>query len=290
MKRQIAVFLTLFLFATPIFAASLVTTDWLAEHGKDANIVLIDMSDNLQYQRFHLPGAINLPYRALAQLKNKGTFSIDQAQLIKLLGQLGIAQDSYVIVYDDLGGLEAANLLRGLEQLEHPKSALLDGGLVKWIREGRPVAFDEPAVKPVTYIAKTQHQKSTATLKDVAPASRDKNTVLIDVRTDEEYLGDPKIPRSGHIPGAKWWQWDQAIDIEKGFAMRDSNEIMSELSELGLKDKGQPVVVYCQSGHRAAQSYFTLKQLGFKNVRVYDGSMKEYGQHKDLPLTLGKQP
>lgn len=292
MKRQITLFVSLFLFTTSIFAeSSLVTTDWLAKHGKDANIVLIDMSDDLQFQRFHIPGAINVPYDALVQTtKNKVSLSIEQSQLIKILGQIGVAQDSYVIVYDDTGGLHAARLLWELDQLNHPKAAMLDGGLVKWIREGRPVAFDVPKFKSTTYIAKTQHRNATATLKDVAPGTRDAKTVLIDVRTDEEYLGNPKFPRSGHIPGAKWWQWDQGIDVEKGFAMRNSNEIMSELSELGLKDKEQPVVVYCRSGHRAAQSYFTLKQLGFKNVRVYDGSMKEYDQNKDLPLTLGKQP
>jgi len=291
MKRQIAVFFTFFLFSTSLSAeSSVVTTEWLAEHGKDANIVLVDMSDGLQFQRFHIPGAINVPYNALVQNKNKVSLSIDQATLIKLLGQVGIAQDSYVIVYDDMGGLNAARLLWELDQLDHPKSALVDGGLVKWIREGRPVAFESPKFKSTTYTAKATNQNATATLNDVDPASRAKKTILIDVRTDEEYLGNPKVPRSGHIPGAKWWQWDQGIDVEKGFTLRNEKDINSELATLGLKDKDQPVVVYCRSGHRATQSYFTLKQLGFKNVRVYDGSMKEYEQRKNLPLKMGKEP
>lgn len=291
MKKQIGVFFTLLLFTTSLYAASsLVTTDWLAKHAKDANVILIDMSDSLQYQRFHIPGALNVPYDALVQSKNKVSLSLDPEQLVKILGQIGIKQESYVIIYDDTGGLHATRLLWELDQLDHPKAALLDGGLVKWIREGRPVAFDSPKFNPTTYTPKSQHRKATAMVDDVAPASRDKKTVLIDVRSDEEYLGNPKIPRSGHIPGAQWWQWDQGIDTEKGFTIRNSDEIMSELSTLGLKDKEQPVIVYCRSGHRAAHSYFTLQHLGFKNVRVYDGSMKEYDQRKDLPLTLGKEP
>lgn len=292
MKRQITLFISLFLFTTSIFAeSSLVTTDWLAEHGKDSNIVLIDMSDNLQYLRFHIPGAVNVPYDALVQTtKSKVSLSIEQSHLIKILGKIGVAQDSYVIAYDDTGGKNAARLLWELDQLNHPKAALLDGGLVKWIREGRPVAFDAPPFKPTTYIAKAQNRDATATLKDVAPSSRDKNTVLIDVRSDEEYLGDPKFPRSGHIPGAKWWEWENGIDIDKGFTVRNDDAIRSELSALGLKDKDQPVIVYCRSGHRAVHSYLTLKQLGFKNVRLYDGSMKEYETQKTLPLTIGKQP
>ena len=270
--------------------SSLVDTEWFATHASDEKIVLIDMSDNLQYQRFHLPGAINLPYDYLVQSKNKVSLSIDKAQLIKLLGQIGISQDSYVIAYDDTGGLHAARLLWELDQLNHPKSALLDGGLVKWIREGRPVSAESPKLQPTTYQAKAQTNSATASIKDVAPATRDPKTILIDVRTDEEYIGNPKYPRSGHVPGAKWWEWSNAISLEKGFTLRNDAELMAELNALGLKDKDQPVVVYCHSGHRATQSYYTLHNLGFKNVRVYDGSMKEYEQKKDLPLKKGKQP
>ena len=288
---RLALILTIFIMTS--FAAaqsSVVSTEWLTKNSNDKNIVLIDMSDNLQYQRFHLPEAINLPYEYLVQTKNKVSFSIDKPQLIKLLGQIGIAQSSYVIVYDDTGGLHATRLLWELDQLAHPKAALLDGGLVKWIREGRPISAEFPQLHPTTYQPKKQHQKATATLKDVAPASRDSKTVLIDVRTDEEYIGNPKDPRGGHIPGAKWWQWDQAISVDKGFSLRSDEELITELKALGLKNKDQPIIVYCRSGHRAAHSYFTLQQLGFKNVRLYDGSMKEYEQHKELPLVKGKQP
>ena len=68
------------------------------------------------------------------------------------------------------------------------------------------------------------------------------------------------------------------------------NKLEEMLSAIGLKDKNQPVIVYCRSGHRAAHSYFILQKLGFKNVRLYDGSMKEYEQRKDQPLVKGKLP
>lgn len=291
MKIRIAFIFALLLNASLSSAQSaLVSTEWFAEHANDDKIILIDMSDNLQYQRFHLPGAINLPYGFLVHDKNKVSLSIDKVQLIKLLGQIGISQDSYVIAYDDTGGRNAARLLWELDQLDHPKSAMLDGGLVKWIREGRPVSAEAPKLHPTTYQPKAQTNTATATIKDVTPAGRDPKTILIDVRSDEEYLGNPKYPRSGHIPGAKWWEWDQAISLEKGFTFRGDAELMAELNAVGLKDKDQPVVLYCRSGHRATHSYYTLRHLGFKNVRVYDGSMKEYEQKKDLPVKKGKQP
>ena len=114
--------------------------------------------------------------------------------------------------------------------------------------------------------------------------------VIIDVRTPEEYVGHPRYPRSGHIPGAQLWPWDQAVDFDQGFVIDRQNKLKQELGQLGLKDPEQPVVLYCRSGHRASHSYFTLRQLGFKNVKIYDGSMKEYEKIKSEPLIKGKRP
>ena len=157
---------------------------------------------------------------------------------------------------------------------------MLDGGLVKWIREGRKVSYQLPTIKPVTYKAKQTGTLATASLADVAPAKPSSKTVLLDVRSEEEYLGNPRYPRSGHIPGAKWW----------AFTIKQTEQLRQSLAALGVTDQQQPVTVYCHSGHRAAHAWFTLRELGFKHVRVYDGSIKEYEQHKDLPLTLGRQP
>ncbi len=269
---------------------NLVTTKWLAKNLNNQKIVLIDMSDSLQYQRFHIPGAIHLPYQYLNQSKQRVSLSIGAKNIIKLLGQTGISQDSHVVAYDDTGGLHASRLLWELEQLNHPKMSLLDGGLVKWIREGRKISFQAPLPKATKYTAKSISSSRTAKIKDVAPATRDQNTILLDVRSPEEYRGHPKQPRSGHVPGALFWQWDQALNIEKGFVLQDSASLKKEMKQFGLTDPEQPVIVYCRSGHRASHTFFTLRQLGFKNVKLYDGSMKEYEKVKTLPLTKGMKP
>ena len=274
------------LFATQ----NLVETDWLAKNLNNTNIVLIDMSDGLQYQRFHLPGAINLPYEYLVKSKNKVSLSIGQNQLIKLLGQIGVTQQSHVVVYDDTGGLNASRLLWELEQLGHPKVSLLNGGLVKWIREGRKVSHQTPVLRPTTYTPKKTGNGATANLNDILQQSQNKNTLLLDVRSPEEYTGNPKHPRTGHIPEARHWQWDQALNIDNGFTLHDTDYLKQELGKAGLTNNNQPVIVYCRSGHRAAHTYFTLRQLGFENVKLYDGSMKEYERQKELPLNIGKEP
>jgi len=275
---------------TVLAAANLVNTDWLAKNLDNDKIVLIDMSDSLQYQRFHIPGAIHLPYQYLNQSKRGVSLSIGAKGIIKLLGQIGISQDTHVVAYDDTGGLHATRLLWELEQLGHAKMSLLNGGQVKWIREGRKISFQIPTTKTVKYKAKEISRSRTAILREVAPQSRNKDTFLLDVRTPDEYRGHPKQPRSGHIPGARFWQWDQALDIENGFVLYDTATLKKEMQQIGLSDPEQPVIVYCRSGHRASHTYFTLRQLGFKNVKLYDGSMKEYEQAKTQPLTKGMQP
>ena len=271
----------------------LVNTKWLKSNISNPDLVIIDMSDETQYQRFHIQNAIQLPYRILNQkLKNGVSISIGSDNIVKLLGLLGITTTSHVVVYDDTGGLHASRLLWELERINHPKVSLLDGGLVKWILEGNPVTATSFQPKSKTHypLPKSFNTKTTATITDVLPASRAKDTLLIDVRSKEEYIGNVKQRRSGHIPGAKLWNWDNAINFQDQFKFKTSKELTAELSNIGLNKKNQSVILYCRSAHRASQSYVTLRTLGFIKVKIYDGSMNEYGITANAPLTKGPKP
>lgn len=267
----------------------LVDTRWLAQRLNAEDLVLIDMSDNLQYSRFHLPGAINLPYEYLVQPVKGVSMSIGQPRLAELLGQIGLTADKHVVIYDDTGGLHAARLYWELEQVGHAKLSLLDGGLVKWIREGRKVTGDAPVIKPAKYQPARTGSPSLVELEDVLQA-KDTNTRLLDVRSEEEYVGNKQQKRSGHIPGAHWWPWDQALDTDNGFTLQPREALQQSLRQAGIDNPQEKIIVYCQSGHRAAHTYFLLRELGFDKVRVYDGSMQEYARQPALPLQTGKQP
>lgn len=265
----------------------MVDTNWLGEHLDDNNLVLIDMSDDMQYQRFHIPGAIHLPYGILNQRNKKGvSLSAGTQQITRFLGLLGITRNTHVIIYDDTAGLNASRLLWELQKLNHPQVSILNGGLVQWILEGRKVNAIAVEPKAVKY---NPGNAKTSTLTATLDSLKEKDVTLLDVRSREEYLGHPQQKRSGHIPQAKWWSWDQSVDFENGFKRKQTAELLDSLKQLGITSKKQPVIVYCQSGHRASQSYFTLKSLGFENVRLYDASMAEY-QQTQLPLNKGMNP
>ncbi len=274
--------------ATPL----VVDTAWLAEHYRDPGVVVVDMSDDLQYRRFHVPGARHLPYGALNRRTRSGvSLSIGPAGVARVLGRLGISPSHHVVVYDDLGGLNAARLLWELERLGHARRSLVDGGLVKWILEGRPVTNDVPKFEPARYPAPARAAADTvAGLEAVRAATTTGGAVLLDVRSREEYAGHPRAPRTGHLPGARWFPWDEAVDFDRGFVVKPVETLRKRLAAAGLGDPGREVIVYCRSGHRATRAWLTLRRLGFGKVKVYDGSMLEYGQRKDLPLVRGMQP
>jgi thiosulfate/3-mercaptopyruvate sulfurtransferase len=273
-------------------APVLVDAAWLEkELGKEA-VVVVDMSDDdTQYLRFHLPGAVRLDYSALTKpgARGKPRLRLSDAELATLFGKLGIARDSYVVIYDDMGGLNAGRLFLELERLGHPRVSVLNGGLVQWILDGRKVDNKPVKRKPVTYALGAPRRDNLATLDDVRQAG-EKKIALLDVRTVEEYVGDPREPRSGHVPGARLWPWEQAVQMDNGFVMRDVEALRASLARSGVTDPAQPVILYCRSGHRASQTYLTLRHLGFEQVRLHSGSMLEYLQDTAAPLTRGNMP
>jgi thiosulfate/3-mercaptopyruvate sulfurtransferase len=274
-------------------APVLVDSAWLDEHIQDSQVVIVDMTDDdLQYTRFHLPGAVRLAYHELLQPRGPGKppARLDDAQFAALLGRLGIARNTHVVIYDDMGGLNAGRLFLELERIQHPAVSVLDGGLVKWILEGRRVDNVPHLRKPASYRSGKAQRANLATLAEVKQASTQAAPVLLDVRSRDEYSGSPKDKRSGHIPGARWWPWEQAINMENGFTFRETDRLESSLGQFGLRDKLVPLILYCQSGHRASQSYLTLRHLGFENVRVHTGSMLEYALDAAAALTRGAVP
>ncbi|MFV1984504.1 MAG: sulfurtransferase [Thiohalomonadales bacterium] len=291
--KKIILFLLFTLATLSQSYASTIFIDSESLHKKinNADLVLIDMSDDTQYQRFHLPGALYLPYRAINQRnKQKVSVSIGSENITKLLSFMGITEKSDIVIYDDMAGLHASRLYWELERLGHKKVAILNGGIVSWVLKNYKVT--NKIVNPVksTYKPSKSASVTLASLSDVTAASKNSNVILLDVRSKEEYFGNPKNPRSGHVPGARWWPWQQAVDFENGFTQKKSSEILKSLQTVGVTDKNAEIIVYCQSGHRAGQTYMTLRNLGFKKVRLYDGSMAEYSASRTAPLVKGAKP
>jgi len=274
-------------------APVLVDIDWLKSNLNDDDIVIVDMtSDEMSYSRYHIPGAIRLSYSDIVmKRKDKVSVMIPHARLAKIMGFIGVSNDTHVVIYDDMGGLHAGRLFWQLERLGHKKVSVLDGGIVSWVLAGNKVTNVPVKPKKASYeFDEPTGSINNALLEDVIEAQQKEDVTLLDVRSEEEYIGHRRFPRSGHMPGAVWMPWENALDVKNGFKLTNDGEMRKQLKQLGITKQDQPVIAYCRSGHRASQTYLTLRHLGFSNIRLYDGSMSEYQKKRHLPVIKGKNP
>jgi thiosulfate/3-mercaptopyruvate sulfurtransferase len=270
----------------------LVSTDWLAEHLNDPNLVVVESDeDTLLYHTGHIPGAIKIDW--VADLNDPVMRDyLDAEQFARLMSKHGIGPDTTVVFYGDNFNWWAAYALWVFELFGHGDTRLLDGGRAKWAAEGRPLNTDSLERTPVDYPTPTRDDRRIrAFLGDVLPHSKDRKP-LIDVRSPEEYRGErlhmPDYPnegalRGGHIPGAKSVPWKKAANEDNTFKSADELKALY-INEAGLAP-GDDVIAYCRIGERSAHTWFVLTHLlGFERVRNYDGSWTEYGNAVRVPI------
>lgn len=264
----------------------LVEAAWLERNLDAADLHIVDMRPAEEYGRGHVRGAVRLDLTAIRETRDGIKGMMARAETLEsLLGGLGISLDSRVVIYDDRGGLDAARLFWTLEVLGHEKAALLNGGWAKWTREGRAVTRDHPKVSPSRFEARSDDAK-LATGTWVLERLGNRQVAIIDARTPEEYRGEvARSARGGRIPGAVNIPWDKnLIEGEKVFKPAKALRRMYYMA--GAREYKE-VVVYCQTGHRAAHTYFALRLLGFPRVRLYDGSWEEWGNDPRFPIEAG---
>lgn len=277
----------------------LVSTDWVAEHLYDPGVRLVESDeDPLLYAAGHLPGAVEIDWvRDLNDPVRRDYLSPEE--FARLASRCGIERDTLVVFYGDRSNWWAAYAFWVFSLFGHPRLALMDGGRLKWEKEGRPLVRDVPNLVPTVYPVPDRDDRTDRIFRDEVLAHVRKKGALVDVRSEAEYRGElvhmPDYPnegalRAGHIPGAKSVPWARAVDPDTG-TFRPVEELRKiYLEEAGLSPE-QEVVVYCRIGERSSHTWFALKHLlGFRNVRNYDGSWTEWGNLVGAPIAKGDAP
>ena len=264
----------------------LVTTDWLAQHIDDPNVVVVDTDDPSEYHKGHIPGASNPPDNYYKTSLEDRTHIQGSEQFAATMSSLGIGDDSLVVAYDRTGGLYALRLMWALHYYQHTNVKMLDGGYQRWVADGRETineAYSSDGSKSFT--PRESDPSIYADINDVLKAINSENTTLLDVRTDGEWAGSNKRggKRGGRIPGAihlEWVNFHTGGDIP---TLKTADEIRALLVEHGVSTDGE-VITYCQGGIRAAQAYWVLKLVGADSVRNYDASWWEWGNNDHAPI------
>ena len=270
---------------------SLVDTQWVADHGSDPNVRLVEVDvDTAAYDQGHIEGAVGWNWESQLQQSVQRDL-VSKSDLEELLGSAGIDNGTTVILYGDNNNWFAAWAFWQLKYYGHGDVRLMNGGRAKWESENRPLttAAASPAAK--SYTASEPDEGIRAYRDYVLDAVRGGSVSLVDVRAPAEYSGELLAPenlpqegsqRGGHIPGAANIPWATAVAEDGTF--KSADELREVYGSQGIDGSGE-TIAYCRIGERSSHTWFALTQLlGFENVRNYDGSWTEWGSIVRAPI------
>lgn len=265
---------------------NLVSTDWLEERLGDPAVVPVDGSWYLpdanrdgaaEFLERHIPGAAYFDINAVADRSTILPHMLPSPQdFAEAVGALGIGDGMTVVAYDGAGLFAAARVWWTFRAMGAARVALLDGGLPKWLAEGRPVETGPAARAPASFTPRLD-PSAARTADDVAAGLDAGAFQVLDARPAARFRGEAPEPRpglaSGHIPGSLNLPSSQVV---KGGRLADDAELRAMFEAAGV-DVTKPVVTTCGSGVTAAILALALESVGAKAAGLYDGSWADWG-------------
>jgi len=280
---------------------TLVTAEWLKQHINEPDLVILDctvvtmpdpsdprglhnVSGRPDYELGHIPNA------GFADLKDElcksnGPVEFDllsPEQFCAAMSELGVGNDSRVVLYDSNYTGWAARVWWMLRWVGFDNAAILDGGLAAWTSTGNALSL-EPVSRPAQQLTASPRPELVAQHDEVLASINKDEVVLIDTLPEEFYRGEMSIyPRSGHIPGAFNINGLSLLD-ERGRLLKKD-----ELASMHVFDHNDRIITYCGGGIVASTDAFVLTRLGFNNVAVYMASLEEWTADPDNPMETGE--
>ena len=271
-----------------------VSTAWLAE--RLGSVRVVDGSWHMpaearngaaEYLQRHIPGAVFFDIDHVADHDTDLPHMLPRPEAFaQAAGALGLSRETDIVVYDVHGIRSAARVWWTLRVMGYDKVHVLDGGLRKWLAEGRPVEAGDVVPQPVT-VAPRFEAELVRNAQDVQAILQSGAARMLDARSAARFRGEAPEPRaglrSGHMPGAANLPWEQVI-AEDG-TLRPAEDLKSVFDQAGV-DLAKPIVTTCGSGVTASVLALALARLGIC-AAVYDGSWSEWGGLADAPIVTG---
>jgi thiosulfate/3-mercaptopyruvate sulfurtransferase len=277
---------------------ALVSTEWLARQLQAPDLRVVDATWHMpgqgrnaraEYEARHIPGAVFFDIDEIADEASKLPHMLPSPEKFSArMRKLGLGDGNRIVVYDAHGMMSAARVWWSFRVMGHKDVAVLDGGLPKWLAEGRPVEDTPPPPRERHFSARLNH----TLVKDKSAVARNlknRRFQLLDARSAGRFQGTEAEPwpgrRSGHVPGSRNLPYTELLDpTHKTFLPADALAAKFETAGVDLK---KPVVTSCGSGVTAAILALGLHLIGHEDVAVYDGSWAEWGLPGDTPVETG---
>jgi thiosulfate/3-mercaptopyruvate sulfurtransferase len=272
----------------------LISTTELATSLKDGDVRVVDGSWFMDgrdargaWREAHIPGAVFFDLEGVADRSSGLPHMLPRPELFaREVGDLGIAENDHIVVYDQAGLFSAARVWWTFRAMGALKVQVLDGGLPKWRAEGRPVESGPPARLPALFQARLR-----------APLVRDFEEVrqelaagqqVVDARPAARFRGEAPEPREGlrpgHMPGARSLPFGELLNSDG--TMKAAEQLKTAFADAGI-DPERPVTTTCGSGVTASILVLALARLGHETAAVYDGSWAEWGSRSDADVVNG---
>ncbi|GLQ08409.1 thiosulfate sulfurtransferase [Devosia yakushimensis] len=270
-----------------------VTTEWLANHLSDPNLVVVDASWHMpnaarnaqaEYLSGHIPGAVFFDIDGIADTSSPLPHMLPSpADFAHMVGALGISDQSTIVVYDELGLFSAPRVWWTFRTMGARNVYILAGGGPKWRAEKRAVQTGTVTRRPAIFAARFDPHR-VADFETVRDRSHDHATQIADARPAPRFHAEQPEPRpglrGGHIPGST--NVPVGLLTENG-QMRPVSELRQIFADRGI-DTAKPIITSCGSGITAATLALALEVSGASNVAVYDGSWAEWGGRSDAEI------
>ncbi len=275
----------------------LVSAQWLADHLNAPDVRIIDASWHLptsgrnayaEYKAAHIPGAVFFDIDDICDEDSPLPHMLPHpVKFSSRMRKLGLGDGSRFVVYDTEGLFSSARVWWMLRAMGHEDVVVLDGGLPKWIAEGRKTD-DLPLPPRERHFTVRYHSALVRDLEQVKDALATGREQVVDARPPERFRGEAPEPRpgvkSGHIPGSKSVHWASLLGPDG--ALLPAAELEKAFATAGVDTKS-PIISSCGSGVSAAILALALARLGHVRTPVYDGSWAEWGSRDDLPVATG---
>ena len=275
--------------STALFAIEpLVDTAWLDAHKGDKNLRIIEVSTPKSYKEGHIPFATFTSIDKWRQKVDAGFLTLKSPQEIEAeIQRLGIGKEQDVVLYADIKTpkdfLKASYIFWALHYHGIKNVALLDGGKQAWIKENAILDRSRVQIQASEYKVTTL----SALLADRAYVEQHLEQIpMLDARPSDKYLGitpTATVQRDGHIKGAMSYSWNYSVQSD--YKLKEKNKLETLFAQGYNLDKEKEVLVYCTGGLETSFNYYVLAGLlEYKHVRLYDASMKEWGNREDTPM------
>lgn len=274
-----------------------IDADWLESRLGTPGLSIVDASWYLpaqkrdakaEYEAGHIPGALFFDQDIVVESDAALPHTLPSPQVFaRHAGSMGISADDTIVVYDGPGFFSAPRVWWMFRVMGVFQAYVLDGGLDRWKKEGRPLTAEPTKVAPNVFHVDFDASR-VASLADMKKLVGEGSGQIADARSPGRFAGTDPEPRagvrSGHMPGA---HNVPAAALSRDGSLLPLDELRATIEKAGI-DLGGPIVTSCGSGVTAAVITLALESLGHKDNRLYDGSWTEWGGRTDTPVATGK--